>query len=176
MASKTQLVEDDWTPDPAKLKGGGQIKTQSLFLEMGYDTEEAIYTLKDSDHEHKGKIYPSLRRLYLEAEDPTEYNFAEKYLWGWDQWQKMVDNKALYEHIRLWRDELEVKMRAVGVRDIIGLSKGSFTAAKWVADGHWNVKRGRPSKDEVERERKIRQRAVDEVSSDSDRVVAFRKG
>ena len=49
--------------------------TQSLFLEIGY-TDYAVFTLKDDDYEYKGRVYPSLKRLYLEMEDVGEYEFA----------------------------------------------------------------------------------------------------
>jgi hypothetical protein len=40
----------------------GKFRTQSLFLELGYG-EDAVYTLKDQDHEHNGTVYPSLKRI-----------------------------------------------------------------------------------------------------------------
>ena len=57
----------------------GRPITQSLFLEIGY-TEHAVYTLKDDDYEYNGKVYPSLKKAYLELEDTTEYDFANQYL------------------------------------------------------------------------------------------------
>lgn len=162
-----------FVPDKARMKDSkGGYFTQSLFLEMAYtQTEFAVYSLADYDKCHKGIVYPSLRRLYLEMEDPTEYLFATTYLWGWDQWQKMVDNKLLFEHIQKWRDELEVKLRAKGVAAVIAQSNGNFNAAKWVADGNWEVKRGRPSKAEREKERAVRERAAKEGEEESSRIL-----
>lgn len=151
----------------------GRYVTQSLFLENGYDESLAIYTLTDTDKEYKGKIYPSLRRLYLECMDPTEYTFANTYLWGWDHWQRICNNKLMAEAISVWREELEVKIRAVGVKAIMKGAGVNFSAAKWIADGKWHVTRGRPSKAELERERKIRQRATEEAGDDSDRIVSL---
>ncbi|MFM0827351.1 hypothetical protein, partial [Klebsiella oxytoca] len=51
----------------------GRPLTQGLFLEIGYNTEYAVYTLEDEDKEYKGKTYPALKKLYLACEDPTEY-------------------------------------------------------------------------------------------------------
>lgn len=164
---------NDFTPDRSLLKDtkGGYL-TQMLFYETTSDYNRAMYTLTDTDKVRNGRVYPSLRRLYLEMSDPTEYQFANKYLWGWEHWQKIVANVVLYDYIRLWRDELEVKLRAQGVRSMIDLAeKGNFNAAKWVSDGHWTTKRGRPSKEEIERERKIVARVEREVDSDSDRVL-----
>ena len=53
--------------------------TQSLFLEIGY-TEYSVYTLKEDHHEYGGKIFPSLKKLYIDFEDPLDYTFASTYL------------------------------------------------------------------------------------------------
>lgn len=168
------MTEQTFWPDRDKLKDpGGRYLTQSLFLEHKYDTTYAMYSLSDQDKEYEGKIYPSLRRLYLESMDPTEYTFATTYLSNWEQWQRICANQALLTHIEEWREELEVKVRAQAVKRILNLGIDNFTAAKWAADGHWNVKRGRPSKAEQEREKKLRERALEEQENDSSRVVDF---
>ena len=161
--------------DKSKFKDRmGRYITQGLFIDHRYDETHAIYTLEDEDKEYKGKVYPSLKRLYLEMEDPTEYNFANKYLYGWEHWNVLKNNKELYKEIELWEEELEVKMRAKGVMAMIEMTKGSnFNAAKWVADGQWVQKRGRPSKEEKERQRKMRERIADEVAEESARVIEF---
>ncbi len=53
--------------------------TQALFLELGYDVEAAVYTLKEYDYTYQDTVYPSIKRLYLEMEDTTEYLFANEY-------------------------------------------------------------------------------------------------
>lgn len=162
-------------PDKSIFKDskGGYI-TQGLFIDFRYDETFAIYTLEDQDKEYKGNLYPSLKRLYLEMADPTEYNFACEYLYGWEHWQRLKANKQLEREIEQWQEELEVKIRARGVHAMLEMTKGSnFNAAKWVADGCWNQKRGRPSKAEKENERKIRERALAEAEEDSARIVPF---
>lgn len=165
----------DFTPDRSKLKDAqGRYLTQGLFLEMTYDDLRFVmYTLTDEDKEHKGVIYPSLKRLYLEMEDPTEYHFANKYLWGWDHWQKICKNTILYDHIVQWQEELEIRLRAKAIKSLLSMTEGNFNAAKWAADGHWNVRRGRPSKAERDRERAIRQKALEETAADGSRVASL---
>jgi hypothetical protein len=165
---------EEWLPDRSKFKDDkGRYLTQSLFIELSYsDPEWAIYTLTDEDKELNGRHYVSLRKLYLEMKDPTEYAFATKYLWGWEHWQKIVNNAIIREYIDRWRDELEVKIRSDAVRSMLKLDT-NFNAVKWAADGHWNVRRGRPSKNELEREKKMREKVADDLKSDSDRVVAL---
>lgn len=146
----------------------GKPLTQSLFLEIGYNTEFAVYTLKDEDHEYQNKIYPSLKKLYIEMGDPTEYEFANTYLLGWRHWKRLCANKVIRTHIEEWREELELKLRCQGVKATIkAASDGSFHAAKWLADRGWESRgAGRPTKEEVERERKFQARASEEYSGD----------
>lgn len=164
----------EFLPDKSKFKDpSGKLLTQSLFLENGYNTEYAMYTLTDVDKEYNGKIYPSLRRLYLECMDPTEYEFANKYLWGWNHWQRITANALMTDHIENWREELEVKLRALAIASIVKSSYDSYNAAKWVADGSWKQKRGRPSKAELAKEKRIRERAAQAADDDGERIVGF---
>ena len=55
----------------------GRYRTQSLFREFYVHTSTGlspIWTLKDEDPQ--GEL-PSLKRIYLDYEDPTEYSFAK---------------------------------------------------------------------------------------------------
>ncbi len=135
----------------------GRPYTQSLFLEIGYETEVALYTLKEVPHEFKGKLYPSIKQFYLDMEDPTEYDFANKYFLGWKHWMRICGNKLVRPHIDEWREELELKMKAEVVRAMNKASReGNFQASKWMADRSWNTRApGRPSKSEKEAENKI---------------------
>lgn len=145
----------------------GKFRTQSLFLELGYGAE-ALFTLKDQDHVHEGTTYLSMKRLYLEFEDPTEYEFANEILLGWKHWHRMCENKLIRKHIDDWRDELEVKLRSRAITDAIKEArKGHFQAAKWVADRGWSTRgAGRPTKQETERQKKIEERIEDEYRGD----------
>lgn len=153
---------------------GGAPLTQSLFLEMGYKTEYALYTLKSYDHTYKGKVYPSLKRLYLETEDPTEYEFAVKYLIDWAHWKRLNANKALSAHFEEWREELELKIRSQAVKDMMSLcasENGNFSAAKFLADRGWDKRAaGRPSKSEKEKEQRMSDRLMDEFHADVRRL------
>jgi hypothetical protein len=155
--------------DKSKLKDSrGRPLTQSLFLEIGY-SDFAVYSIdQDEDYEYNGKVYPSLKRLYLECGDPTEYSFAQKYLLGWKHWQRLKANKVLNKRFSEWEEELEVKLRSEGVREAIEQAKGgTFQAAKWVADRGWDKRAaGRPSKEEIEKESRIQDRIDDEYKED----------
>lgn len=139
----------------------GRPLTQSLFLEVNYRADLAIYTLKDYDHEFEGKKFYSLKRLYLAHEDPLEYDFATTYLLGWPHWQRLYKNAILRRHIDEWRTELELKLASQSIRDIITMSgeERGFQAAKYVAERGWNKNPvGRPKKDTTERDEAIEER------------------
>jgi len=151
----------------------GRPMTQSLFLELGYGTE-AIYSLKEYDCVHKGKRYPSIKNLYLEMEDPTEYQFATTYFLNWNHWKRICANKQILVHIEEWREELEIKLRSRAVKlNMASAAAGNYQAAKWLADRGWiNRPAGRPSKAEIEKEKKIALNAENEYSADVIRLKA----
>lgn len=150
----------------------GRPLTQSLFLELGYG-DAAVYTLKEVDHIHNGTLYPSLKRLYLLTNDPTEYKFATTYLLGWKHWMRLCENKALKNHIEDWRFELEIKIRSEGIKEVMAsASGGSWQAAKWLADKGWDVRgAGRPSNEEKEKHLAIEKKLQGEYDDDIIRLV-----
>lgn len=153
----------------------GNFYTQSLFLELSYDNpKHAIYTLKDDDHEFKGKVYKSIKRLYVATGDPTEYKFATECLGGWNHWKRLLNKTSLlHPYIEEWREELEVKMRSAGVARMISNSYESPTAAKWLAEKGWVEKRtaGRPSKAEIAGEKKQKASVKSVIESDLERLM-----
>lgn len=152
--------------------------TQSLFLEIGYNTDFAVYTLKEDDHEYNGVVYPSLKRLFLEHEDPVEYDFAKTYLLGFPHWKRLNGNKLLRAHFDEWREELEMKIRSQAVRDMITLcasESGNFSATKWLADKGWDKRlAGRPTKAQKDKEEAQNQRIADEYGEDFQRMKNFK--
>ena len=149
----------------------GKPVTQSLFLEIGY-SDLAVYTLKDDHYTYNGKLYPSLKKLFIEMGDPTEYSFANTYLLGWRHWKRLCENKIVRKHIDEWREELEVKLRCEGILAAIDQARGgTFQAAKWLADRGWDKRgAGRPSKEEMEREKEFLRKVDDGYSADIVRI------
>jgi hypothetical protein len=121
----------------------------------------SVYTLKDRDHTWQGVTYPSLRKLYVEMEDPTEYEFAVTYLDGWVHWKKLSESSFFQPYLKEWREELEVRMRAKALNRVkvraLSDSKDSFAADKILLQGGWKTsedkeKVGRPSKAKIAEE------------------------
>lgn len=156
----------------------GRPLTQGLFLEIGYNTQYAVFTLEDEDKTYKDTQYPSLKKLYLQSADPTEYQFAKKYLLGWKHWRRLNDNVILRKHFDDWREELEVAMRSEAILSIIDMTtsdQGNFQAARWLADRGWDKRGvGRPSKKEIEREKRIEDKIGSELTADVLRMENYK--
>lgn len=145
----------------------GKPLTQSLFLEITYG-DSAIYTFKDQDYPYNGRVMVSLKQRYLDMEDTTEYEFANKYFLGWKHWQRIASNKVIKKYVDEWREELDLKLRARAVSLMKQQAEtGSYQAVKWLADRGWDIKKsGRPSKEDIEAEKKAIAKAESEYGSD----------
>lgn len=80
----------------------------------------------------------------MEEEDLTELNFANKHLGGWAHWKYMVKSPQLGPLIKEWREELEVKMMAKGLKiinetihDEASKPSDRMFAAKYFANREW---------------------------------------
>lgn len=127
---------------------------KGLFYEISPSKESVIYTLKERDHAG----YPSLYRLYMDESDITEYSFATKHLESWEHWQMICRAVWFQPIVEKWRAELEVKIRAAALNNIVKeagnpQSKNAFTANKFLVERGWVDKntKGRPSKAEVKK-------------------------
>ena len=157
----------------------GNWLTASLFLETEYNTD-AIFTLWDDDREFKGKHYISLKKLYLEMEDPTEYDFATTYLGGWRHWVRFEKNAKLRVAITEWREELILRLRAKGVKAMISEAtmggRGQATAARWLSDKGFldsasaKGSVGRPKKDTSEQDAALKIQIEEDCADDLARI------
>ena len=154
----------------------GQLLYRGLFFEtQGADKTTVVYTLKDRDHEG----FPSLYRLYMEMDDPTEYDFAVTYLAGWDHWVKLCKCSWFKPYVKKWREELEVRTKARALRSIKDYAKSSgkeaYQANKFLVSNGWIEKkthgRGRPSKDDIKSEAERIARERTDLDEDFARIT-----
>lgn len=165
-------VENKWKTDK------GVWITLGLFYELaGLNKDRAIYTIYDEDRTVDDIKYISLKKLYLEMEHIPgyEYDFANKYLGGWNHWLRLQNSsKQLTEHIQEWKDELEIKLKARAARSIISTSfeesPTAFHANKWISDKGWLPQKGRPKKADIQREAKIAAGVEKAIESDLERI------
>lgn len=155
----------------------GRFRTSSLFLET-FDTtlDTALYrpyfTLADNDRTLNptsmfysiipNHTLPSLRKIYLQYSDPSEYAFAFGTFKNDKQWKVLLKCKWFHPYIDEWRDSLDAKIRSESVaqmrRTADSGGPGAIQAAKWLAEGGYREKqlKGRPSaldkKDALQRE------------------------
>lgn len=154
----------------------GQWLKAALFFEHDQrEPRQAVYTLKDEDLKHKGKTYVSLKAIYLKYNHaPTlEYEFANDHLGGWQHWEQLCKSPVVGPEIDMWREELEVKLRASSVKEVISVSKTEkgFQAARWLAESGYVPKAaGRPSKEQVEREARIQAGIKDDIDDMESRI------
>lgn len=154
------------------LDGEGRPLTQSLFLEICYHPK-AMYSLKEYHHTHETRgFFPSIKLLYIEMEDPTEYEFANKYFLNWSHWQRICNNVVIKKNVDEWREELEVRLRCKGVKTMmLSANQGNYQASKWLVDRGWATRpAGRPSKSEVDGEKAFQARVLEEYKDDIKRL------
>jgi hypothetical protein len=165
--------------DISKLRTSNNIpKTQALFYEKSkgklYDnpvfTLDRPFDLCYSETENtKEQYFWSLRRLYLEAEDPHEYQFATTTLGSWDHWVKLCSSGFFIPHIEAWREELSIKLASKGVLGLLNKAyDGDVTANKFLASKEWH-------KIHQKLEAKTKDKKVDtEVAADLERIKALK--
>lgn len=160
----------------------GRYRTQSLFWELrmkdDIDNYPPLFSLKDYDLEKDGITYPSLKQKYMSYDHIPgfEYEFAMDVFGSWDHWNKLANDTipAIKNVIREWRDELEIRLKAQAIKSLIQTSRmddtKGFNAAKFLADKGYAPQRGRPSKEEVEREKKIQAGVNKDLEADMERL------
>ena len=150
----------------------GRFHTKALFVETISKELLAkgitpVYTLNGDP------AYNDIHKMFIASDDPTGYSFAIAAFDSWDHLQHLLKNCQWFRrHYDKWQNELEVKMRSEAIKNLVKQSKDSkgSTAAKYVAEKGWEKKRGRPSNEEVEKERKQQAMIRDELSQDADRI------
>lgn len=164
----------------------GRYRTQSLFWEWSFLNDkreednvlDPIFTNKDHDLEKDGIIYPSLKSIYMSYDHIPgfEYEFALDVFNSWDHWDRLAStsNINIKNMIKSWREELEIKLKASAIKALITASKmddaKGFNAAKYLADKGYAPTRGRPSKEEVERETRIQAGVSKDLEADMERL------
>lgn len=147
-------------PKSSFVNGSNRPLLKPIFWEL--NTEEnkkgALYTLKDEEHHG----LPSLYQLYMEMEDITEFEFANKYLLNYSHWLELSETSWFKPYVEKFRRDLELKLKARHLNRTKAIAysnaKESFQALKYLLDKGWEkpaqgeTKRGRPSKDEIHKE------------------------
>lgn len=161
------------TKTPVFKTSGGVYYLKQLFYELATDTDRpfVLYTLKDSDW----KGYPSLRRLYLEMADESEYNFATAYFDGWPHYQRLLATSWFNDYMSGYREELRLKTLATALFHIKDKAKtGDFQANKYILSEEWKGAKksnvGRPTKARIKEEADKMFQDKNDIQDDLDRL------
>lgn len=159
----------------------GRFRTQSLFWETRYGTEDKyppLFTLKSENLEKDGIEYISLKKIYMSYDHiPNfEYEFALTVFNSWEHWQKLANDSfpAIRNEIKSWREELDIRLKAQALKALILASKDNdpkgIQAARYLAEKGYLSKRGRPSKGDIEREVKLEAGQRKQLQEDLERI------
>jgi hypothetical protein len=179
-------------PIPFPMVGGRYILNGLFYEKMGHNQSlvsviknRPIFTLKVYDYEipessvfyRKGELnrLKSLHQLYLEYEDPSEYNFATSVFGNFEHWKALTQTGFFREYLKEMRDVLAIKLDAKTVQAArrvmdTGVGPQALQAAKWlnqrVKENQPKPTRGRPSNDEVAGE--LKRQAAEQVEANDD--------
>lgn len=137
------------------------IKSLCLIKELCKPGDEPVFTIRD---EKDG--YESLKTLFVNytVEDPSEATFAEVVFNDVGYWIKVRENKVLKPYIEEWREEADIKRKAIAFKSIVKEvqegGKSAFSAAKFLIDEPYKDKRKAEVKNKVN---KTKQAAKDSV-------------
>jgi len=123
--------------------------------------------------------YVCLRQEYVNDGDPTGYTTSLRIFGEFAYWQYLCGIRWFVEAKEEWDKELEAKLRSEGIAKIRKLAEGddpkALGAARFLATleykkGGTTLKRGRPSKEEIEGNIKEEIRQRDAVDEDAERI------
>lgn len=168
----TNFDEEDISPFRSPLNR--KHLTKALFFETSFPTKDQVrYTLKEV--EHMG--YPSLYKLYMEANDPTEWKVATTYFDGWDHWEILCGLAWFKPYVTKWRRDLELRMKSQALARIQAEAKtnsrDSLSASKYLLEKGWEKeapKRGRPTKDDIKKAANEMVNSQSQLLSDFERL------
>lgn len=121
------------------------LNNQLLTTELLWETaiamdgrDSVLYTLRPSSRELNGRTIPSLKALYMECGDTSEYSFAIKYFESWEHWQKVRSNTKITPFIDKWAQELEFRIRKEAFDRLKEAAEnGSLEANKFIVSSNF---------------------------------------
>lgn len=128
--------------DKQTLKGAdrGAIRTKSLMADIIYEDSkyEPVYYMRQEKSDDK---YISLKEVYMQIADPTEYQFATLCFYNYQQWETICLTPWAVNVVAQWREELQIKLRSEAVKEIFTMTidpevkeTSRLQALKWLAD------------------------------------------
>lgn len=144
--------------DYSRLIGpNGHYRTQSMFYEFRFQTDSDYMPFTLKERNHKGLL--SAYKIYMSCD--SEYEAAYKMLNSWKHWELLCESPWFMKELTKWRCERDIREAALGKATLIDQAQdGNAAAARALIDLSNKKKVGRPTKLEVEAEKK-KQAAID---------------
>ena len=146
--------------------------TKQLFYETAdVEREFVLYTLKDQDHEG----HPSLRRLYMEIADETEFKVADTLFAGWPHWKKLLQCQWFLEYLNEWREELRVKQASSSLSALLQkAAQGDSKVNQYLLDRKLREEKagvGRPTRAKIKQEAALMIQDKEDIKEDLKRLL-----
>lgn len=145
----------------------GALLIRELFWEHNFskgDPTRVLYTTRTEDfvatfEDGTTKNIRSLYRLYLDANDPTEFEFASKYFNSMDHWKRVALCPIVRDLVPQMRKDLELKLRSQAFKRLLDVAgdeshKSYVEANRYINTVKWtdpeerkSSKKGRPLKE-----------------------------
>lgn len=145
------------------------------------DSHLCLYTMKDYDHtitvQGEEVELPSIKRLFVEMEDTTEYLFANEYFDNFQHWKKIKSTNWFAPLYLEMKEELLLKLQAKALSKIRSLEddpKVSYHVNKYLLEEGYKDKtdtRGRPSKAKIKEEADRLVLSHSEINEDYERLL-----
>jgi len=133
------------------------LSTKSLFVDVYLPSElidklnKPYFTLREEDYGN----FVSLYKIYMECDDPTEYNFALEVFGSFDYWNTICQAVFFQKHIKVWRSDLSARIRSKAAKLVKEIATDKNTppsvalaAAKTLMSSNWvdedTVIKGKP--------------------------------
>lgn len=114
---------------------------------------------------------------FVELRDPSGYKWAMKYLGDFRHWERLYALDWFKDAVETWRQNLRLKLQSEALEKIQEIASGdsaqALAAAKYIAEEGWKSApstRGRPSKDEVDRNMKRLTQDAKVRNEDAERI------
>lgn len=114
---------------------------------------------------------------YVELEDLTGYKPALELVGSWKEWERMVNmSSQLSSLIDEWNEEIKIKIKSRAIEKVTSLidreDSVGLSAAKWISEEGWDKRKaGRPTKAQIESEKKKLAKEANETSEEFGRIM-----
>ena len=165
---------------PPYKNAGNQRYSKQLFLEKWRELPLELRVVEPPFTLFQPKEgFICLREEYIKDSDPTGYKTALRIFGEFAYWEYLSGIRWFAEALEVWNKELDAKLKSEGISKIRELAKGedpkALNAARFLATleykkGGTTLKRGRPSKEEIEGNLKQELKERDAVDEDAERI------